>query len=68
MLKAWLIKIFFRERILLENILIELGNLHYHLGRMEAFYMIANKIKEDDKKIIIGDIIIDKNQEIGKKQ
>ena len=67
MLKAWLIKIFFGKRILLENILAELRNLHYHLARMEAFYTIVNKIKEDDKKIIIGDIIIDKDQEIGKK-
>lgn len=67
MLKRWLIKTFYGNRILLENILMELRNLHYHLGRMEAFYMIANKIKEDDKKITIGDIIIDKDQEIGKK-
>ena len=67
MLRAWLTKIFFGKRILLENIAVELKNLHYHFDRMEAFYMIANNIKEDDKKITIGDIIIDKNQEIGKK-
>jgi len=67
MFKQWFLRIFFGNRMLLGNILIELRNLHYHLSRLELFYMIANKIKEDDKKIIIGDIIIDKNQEIGKK-
>lgn len=67
MLKAWLMKTFFRKRILLENILIELRNLHYHFNRMESFYMVVNNIKEDEEKIIIGDTIIDKDQEIGKK-
>ena len=67
MFKQWFLRTFFRKTILLENILIELRNLHYHFSRLESFYMIVNKIKEDDKKITIGNIIIDKNQEIGKK-
>jgi len=35
MLKAWLIKTFFRNRILLENILIELRNIHFHLDSID---------------------------------
>lgn len=68
MLKEWLIKIFCKKRILLENIVMELRNIHYHLDRLEAFYMMVNKIKEDEDKITIGNIIINKNRESGKKQ
>jgi hypothetical protein len=62
MLKEWLIKTFFKKRILLENILIELRNLHYHLDRMESFYMMVNKIREDEERIMIGDITIRKER------
>jgi len=65
--KQWFLRTFFGNRILLGNILIELRNLHYHLDRMESFYMMVNKIKEDKEKITIGDIIIDKDQEGRKK-
>lgn len=61
MLKTWLIKTFCKKRTLLENILVELKNIHYHFDRMETFYMIVNKIKEDKEKITIGDIIVSKN-------
>lgn len=40
----------------------ELRGIHYHLDRMEAFYMIVNKIKEDEEKITIGDITIKKER------
>ncbi len=52
MLKEWLIKTFFRKRILLENILMELRNIHYHLDRLEAFYMMVNKIEIKEKEIM----------------
>lgn len=52
MLKRWLMRTFFRKRILLENILIELRNLHYHFDRVESFYMMVNKIEEVDEKTI----------------
>ena len=61
MLKEQLIKTFCRKRILLNNIFIELRNIHYHLDRLEAFYMMVNKTREDEDKIMIGDIIINKN-------
>jgi len=67
MFKQWFLRTFFRNTILLENILMELRNLHFHSDRMESFYMMVNKIREDKDKITIGDIIIDKNQENGKK-
>jgi len=52
MLKQWFMKTFFGRRILLENILMELRNLHYHFDRMENFYMLVNKIKVEEEKII----------------
>jgi len=62
MFKRWLIRTFCKKRILSENILMELRNIHYHFDRMETFYMIVNKIKEDKDKITIGNIIIDKDK------
>ena len=52
MFKQWLRKTFRGKRILLENILVELRNLHYHLDRMESFYMTVNKIVEEKEKTI----------------
>ena len=52
MFKQWFLKTFFGKRILLEEILRELKNLHFHFDRMETFYMMVNKIKEVDEKII----------------
>ena len=52
MLKQWFLGTFFRKRILLENILVELRNIHYHIDRMENFYMLVNKIKVEEEKII----------------
>jgi len=52
MLKQWFLKTFFRKRILLENIFMELRNIHYHIDRIEAFYMMKNNIKENEEKII----------------
>jgi len=37
------------KKELLQCILRELGNVHYHLDRLEAFYMMVNNIKEDGK-------------------
>lgn len=62
MFKEWLIKVFFGKSMLLTTILMELQGIHYHLDRMEVFYMAVNKIKEDDKEIKIGDIIIKKER------
>ena len=39
-----------RQKRLLEQILIELRNLHYHIERLETFYQMVNNIKEDGKK------------------
>ena len=52
MLKQWFIRTFLGNRILLGNILIELQNIHFHLDRLEAFYMMVNKIemKKDEIK------------------
>lgn len=52
MFKQWFLRTFFRKTILLENILVELRNLHFHIDRMESFYMMVNKIEEKDGKII----------------
>lgn len=38
-----------RQKRLLEAILEELTNIHYHLERVEVFTMLAHNIKEDDK-------------------
>lgn len=62
MLKMWLIKTFCKKRILLENILLELRNIHHHLDRLDAFYMVINKIKEDKEKIMVGGIVIKKRK------
>ncbi|MBA7569283.1 hypothetical protein ES708_11022 [subsurface metagenome] len=67
MFKEWLMRIFLGRRILLENIIMELRGIHYHLDRMEIFYMMANKIKEDKEKITMGDIVVNKNQKSGEK-
>ena len=50
MLKQWFLRTFFRKEILLESILIELRNLHYHFDRIESFYMMVNKIVEEKEK------------------
>lgn len=52
MFKQWFLRTFFRKTILLENILIELRNLHFHFDRMEALYIKVNDIKEDKEEII----------------
>ncbi len=38
-----------RVKKLLEQILLELQNCHFHLDRMEVFYKMVNGIKEDEK-------------------
>lgn len=52
MFKEWFIKTFCGNRILLEEILIELKNIHYHLDRLDVFYMMVNKIeiKKEEKE------------------
>lgn len=35
MLKQWFLRVFFRRRILLENILVELRMMHYHLDNID---------------------------------
>lgn len=37
------------KKKLLEQILLELQNIHYHQDRMEIFYKMVNRIKEDEK-------------------
>ena len=44
-----------RQKQLLESILEELKNIHYHLERLEVFTMMAYNIKEDDKGVWIED-------------
>ena len=51
MFKQWFLKTFFRNRILLENILLEIRNVHYHLDRMESFYMMVNKIEMKKEEV-----------------
>lgn len=48
-MRSWFLRTFCRKRLLLENILLELRRIHYHLDRMEAFYKMVNNIKEDSK-------------------
>ena len=50
MFKRWFLRTFFGNRILLENILAELRNLHFHLDRIENFYMMVNKIEIREKE------------------
>ncbi len=38
-----------RVKKLLEQILLELQNIHYHCDRQEVFYKMVNGIKEDEK-------------------
>lgn len=38
-----------RKKQMLKEVLLELRSIHYHLDRMEVFYMMANGIKEDGK-------------------
>lgn len=50
MLKQWLIRTFFGKRILLENILIELRNIHWHFDELNALYKEVHNIKEKKEK------------------
>ena len=52
MFKQWFLRTFFKKTILLENILMELRNIHFHFDRMESFYMMVNNIKEVDEKMV----------------
>ena len=38
-----------KKKQLLEQVLLELQNIHYHFDRMEVFYKMVNGIKEDEK-------------------
>ena len=38
-----------RKKKLLEKILTELRNMHYHMDRLEVFYKLVHGIKEDGK-------------------
>lgn len=38
-----------RKKKLLEAILTELQNIHFHLDRLDAFYKMVHGIKEDGK-------------------
>ena len=51
MFKQWFLKTFFRNRILLENILLEIRKVHYHLDRIESFYMMVNKIEMKKEEV-----------------
>ena len=42
-IKIWLIRIFFGNRILLENILVELRMVHYHLDNIDKSEKIIDK-------------------------
>lgn len=48
-IKQWFLSTFFWKRILLENILLQLGSLHHHFDRMESFYMMVNNIKVEEE-------------------
>lgn len=52
-----------RQKRLLEAILQELTNIHYHLERVEVFTMMAHNIKEDDKGAWIEDAPEDRQRE-----
>ena len=51
MFKQWFLRTFCQNRILLANILVELRNIHYHFDRMEALYVMVNKIGEKKEEI-----------------
>ncbi len=55
MFKQWFLGIFFGNRILLGNILMELRNLHFHFDKIETLYKMVNNIKEEEEKIIDKD-------------
>ena len=40
-----------RQKQILESILEELKNIHYHTERVEVFTMLAHNIKENDKGV-----------------
>ena len=44
-----------RQKKLLESILEELKNIHYHMERVEVFTMMAHNIRENDKGVWIED-------------
>jgi len=44
-----------RQKKLLEAILEELKNIHYHTERVEVFTMMAHNIKENDKGVWVED-------------
>ena len=52
-----------RQKQVLEAILEELKNIHYHAERVEVFTMMAHNIKENDKGVWVED----KKQEVQKK-
>jgi len=52
-----------RQKQLLEQILTELRNIHYHVERIEVFYQMAHNIKENDKGVWVED----KKEEVQKK-
>lgn len=49
--KEWFMRTFCMNRILLGSILIELRGIHYHLDRLDDFYMMVNKIEMKEEKI-----------------
>lgn len=49
-IQRWFVGRFYRKEILLENILVELRNLHYHMDKMESFYMLVNNIKTEEEE------------------
>lgn len=50
MLKMWFVRLFFGKRILLENILLELRSIHWHLDEFDLDYKKVHKIKVKEKK------------------
>lgn len=45
-----------RQKQVLEAILEELKNIHYHVERTEVFTMMAHNIKQNDKGVWIEDV------------
>lgn len=50
-LKQWFLRTFFKKIILLEYILMELRNLHYHFDKIETLYKMVNNIKEEEETV-----------------
>lgn len=48
--KGWFMRTFFGNRMLLKDILVELRSMHWHLDRLDAFYRLVHKIKEEEEK------------------